>query len=1200
MTHTRLLLHNLAWHWRANVAVHLGVVVGTVALTGALLVGDSLRGSLRSLALDRLGWVDEALVPGRFFREELAKRMPANKVSPAILLQCSASTVGPETFHANKVTLLAVDDRFWPSDDLPVDAAFWRGSQNAVVLSRALAERLHIQAGDRLTLFLQSPDSVPRETLLGKRQTEDVLFQLEVTVRTILPDTGMGRFTLRPGPAPPLNAFVPLRLLQDQYDSDKSKYPFKGRINALLVGGATGWLAEATSDDRNLGLRAPKNPELPERRLEDPLAKYLTLDDWNLVLRTPPERARDLFKLLAAGEDQRPDWRGKLRKYRWNGRIPDELARQANAGGELALEQFVDFFNKNHGYTSLESTQLFIEPAVETGTRAAAEYFQCQSGSTFAYMVDTLTDGKNQAPYVIVAALDPRLPAPLGPIQPLSERPLDFGEVLVAKWPGCPLQLAIGQEVTLSYDVPDTAGKLERRAQKLRFAGWVPLEGAADDPDLTPRFEGITDRLTIREWADNLPFAVDKRRLKQADNEYWDRFRATPKAYVTLATGRWLWGNRFGQATSIRLDFSNRAEKYAVFQQLLALVLQSSDSRFVFDNVKEQALAAGAGSSDFGMLFLGFSLFLIVAAMLLVGLMFRLSLDRRASELGLLLAVGWRRAAVRWLVLAEGTVLAAIGGVLGAGGAVQYAWLLLDYLGVLWPGGLDRSFLRLHVTWQSIAIGYAASLLISVLTIWWTTRVLAKVPPRSLLAGETVTAPVGVLSRKRLGFIVAWVATFLAIACVLAGALAKDHEAQAGSFFGSGAFVLTALLAAMWWWMLRSGHGHGRTMPGLARLGLRNAARHPVRSLLTVGLLAAATFMVVAVQAFHRDPGHDFLAHTGGSGGYAWVGETTVPIFQDLNTNGGRAAMRLPADIDARFVAFRVQAGDDASCLNLYQPRQPRILGVPQTMINRGGFRFAESEQKDQKLPHANPWALLLEFHRDSVIPAIGEANTVKWMLKSGLGKQIIAGNGQLRIVALLQDSVFQGELLIAEENFLKLYPRQEGFQFFLIDAPPGQQGETVRRALETALADYGFSMTPAQQRLQSYLDVENTYLATFQALGGLGLLLGTLGLAVVLVRGVWERRGELALLRALGFRRSALGWLVLAENAWLLALGLAIGCGAALVAVAPFIVTQAGDVFQPRLLVLLGLVVAVGLGVGALAVKTTLRTPLLPALRRE
>src|SRR5207245_8408428 len=130
----------------------------------------------------------------------------------------------------------------------------------------------------------------------------------------------------------------------------------------------------------------------------------------------------------------------------------------------------------------------------------------------------------------------------------------------------------------------------------------------------------------------------------------------------------------------------------------------------------------------------------------------------------------------------------------------------------------------------------------------------------------------------------------------------------------------------------------------------------------------------------------------------------------------------------------------------------------------------------------------------------------------------------------LLKDSIFQSGLLVSDTSFRELYPHQEGYNFFLIDVLPQHAGE-VKEILETALADRGFEATYTADRLASYLAVENTYLSTFQALGGLGLLLGSLGLAVVLLRGVWERRAELALLRALGYRRLMLGWLVLAEN---------------------------------------------------------------------
>ncbi len=322
-----------------------------------------------------------------------------------------------------------------------------------------------------------------------------------------------------------------------------------------------------------------------------------------------------------------------------------------------------------------------------------------------------------------------------------------------------------------------------------------------------------------------------------------------------------------------------------------------------------------------------------------------------------------------------------------------------------------------------------------------------------------------------------------------------------------------------------------------------------------------------------------------------------MPIFQDLNSPKGRDELNLSTDAantlkDVPFYPLRVPAGEDASCLNLYQPHRPRLLGVPQRLVERGGFRFKESEAHSAAT-RSNPWHLLNETATDGAIPVFGEANTVQWILHKGLGQEIEVPDerGQavrLRIVGLLQDSVFQSELLLSEANFLKLYPRQEGYGFFLIDAPPERAG-AVRSVLETELA-----------RLQAYLTVENTYLSTFQALGGLGLLLGALGLAIVLMRSVWERRGELALLRALGYRQTALGWLMLAENGFLLILGLGVGALSALLAVAPHLIAGSGEVPVVRLLGLLVGVLIVGLTAGAAAVAATVRAPLLAALRRE
>src|SRR5262249_366789 len=210
--------------------------------------------------------------------------------------------------------------------------------------------------------------------------------------------------------------------------------------------------------------------------------------------------------------------------------------------------------------------------------------------------------------------------------------------------------------------------------------------GVTGDPDLTPEFPGITDKLGIRDW--DPPFPYDNRRVKARDDQYWKDYRTTPKAYVTLETGRKLWASRFGSLTSVRLapkegDDLTAAAK--AFKESLLKHLNPERGGFVFDKVKENALQASRDGTDLAGLFLGFSFFLIVAALLLVGLLFRLNLDRRASEIGLLLAAGYRRSTVRWLLLGEGAVLAAVGAAVGLGVALAYAAGVGRFLAIIWP-----------------------------------------------------------------------------------------------------------------------------------------------------------------------------------------------------------------------------------------------------------------------------------------------------------------------------------------------------------------------------------------------------------------------------------------------------------------------------------------------------------------------------------
>jgi hypothetical protein len=401
-------------------------------------------------------------------------------------------------------------------------------------------------------------------------------------------------------------------------------------------------------------------------------------------------------------------------------------------------------------------------------------------------------------------------------------------------------------------------------------------------------------------------------------------------------------------------------------------------------------------------------------------------------------------------------------------------------------------------------------------------------------------------------------------------------------------------------------------------LAVRNAARHPGRSVLTIGLVAAAIFLIVAVSAFRLSTPDDSTDRESGTGGFTLVAESDQPIYQDLAAPEtlSLSPAESAAVAGAKIYPVRVRQGDDASCLNLYQPQQPRVLGLPDELLQRGGFAWGAT-LAEAPAERANPWLLL---ERDwgraedgaPLVPVVLDAATAIYSLHlSGVGARYELPRWDTRtptssapsvhclVVGLLKNSVLQGDILMSARTLVGQFPELSGYRFFLIDCPSERQ-VAVETALEKGLGDYGFDAQLASDRLAMFLVVQNTYLSTFQSLGGLGLLLGTLGLVVVELRNVLERRGELALLRAVGFRTGTLALLVLAENAVLLVGGLAIGLIAALVAVAPHLVERSAAVPWLSLAGTFALVIVVGLSAGWLAVRASLAAPLLPALRGE
>ena len=237
--------------------------------------------------------------------------------------------------------------------------------------------------------------------------------------------------------------------------------------------------------------------------------------------------------------------------------------------------------------------------------------------------------------------------------------------------------------------------------------------------------------------------------------------------------------------------------------------------------------------------------------------------------------------------------------------------------------------------------------------------------------------------------------------------------------------------------------------------------------------------------------------------------------------------------------------------------------------------------------------------HVQQVI-GVGDEKSLRWILHHNPDEDFLIEDEFGKSLSLhlhtLENSLFQSQLIISESNFKKYFPSQSGYRFFLIKTPREVREKTAQ-ILEKTLGDYGFDLTSASARLASYRAVENTYISTFQSLGGLGVLLGTLGLALVLFRNIIERRGELATLRAFGFRRQLLSRMLFLESAFLLAVGMFIGIVAGLVSV---LAAHGHFPTFPWLSLTITLLFIFGFGIiaNAIAVAVALRSPLLATLK--
>lgn len=1074
--------------------VFMAVVISTAVLTGALVIGDSVKYSLSQLVDQRLGKVEFAMVTGdRFVRAELANEISRElsvEVTALLTMKGMAINVQSQNRIPN-AQILGVDTSFWALSKINMP----RLASNEVIVSKNVAEELSLEAGDELLLRVQNVEIIPVNAPFAT--DEESTIALRVKIIAIASDDQLGRFSLRNNQLAPFNIFI-------QRDFLAHKLDLNGLSNLIL---------SSSSDHTTV---AGVNQSLGEN-----------------------------WKLKDAG---------------------------------LNLEIMADSQN-----IELRSDRVFIDKTLV----AKIEHGISNPQKVLTYFVNSMRFHGRETPYSFICAAS----------DDVLKQSVADDEILINEWLAEDLQVGVGDSIQITYFVMGPLRRLTEEVAWLKVKGIVPVDAMGFDRTLMPAFPGMTEAGNCRDWEAGIP--IDLSKIRNKDELYWDRFRGTPKAYVSMQNGRRMWENPFGELTAMRFQ-RNGASLENIENQRLSLI-DPMDIGLSFKAVRSDGKSSASSGVDFGQLFLSLSFFVIVAALLLLVLIYQLNVESRTSETGILYALGFSRRRIIGLRVAESLPTLMLAALVGGFVGVVYNQLMLWGLNSVWNDAVHADMLIMQVRPQTILIGILSGVIVALVAIYLVTRASLK---KSIISNIRVQSIRLTLSRLVYAKLLAVLACAGAL-ILIGNAFYHSIDQNADLILIAGFLLLVGMSSGISLWLspapIKSAVKNN--VFETRDLIWKNTTRNRKRSMSVIWLLALGTFTIVVTGANRKSFVSDEKVRTSGTGGYAlWV-ENSVPVLHDLNTIEGAAFHGLDESNLGKhvsFVQFHNLPGDDASCLNLNQVRLPQILGIePSVFDSLGAFSFSQVLSNNE-----HPWLELTKNKNSKVIPAFADKTVIQWGLMLSIGDTLDYLNERgdtihLRLVGGLNPSIFQGNILISDSCFIANFPSSGGSEIMLVQVPVDQSRQ-VSAVLKNQFADYGIEITSAPERLAAFYSVTNTYLTIFMILGGLGVILGTIGLGIVLMRNMYDRKHELAILKALGFTSQQIFRIIVGENMLLLLIGTGIGIFSALIGILPSFVSPAFQIPGYFLLVLISGVLLSGTLWILLASRLTLKRNLTDDLRSE
>ena len=766
--------------------------------------------------------------------------------------------------------------------------------------------------------------------------------------------------------------------------------------------------------------------------------------------------------------------------------------------------------------TTVTSNRIFIQnKIVET---------LCKEDSTsnriYSYLANSIGNNSGAIPYSFITAVDY-----------YKGEALNHDEIILSDYAARRLNAHLNDTISVSYFISQQFKTHTEDSIFLKVGKIVPLEDLQSDKILVADFPGLSNVERCTDWNSDLP--INMKLITDEDENYWTEYKNTPKVIVPYSALAPRWKNAFGSATALCIENANR---------LKDLTFEMFNIQVIYP--REAGMIAAKSGVDFSSLFLSLGIFIIISAAMLMMVPLSEMLFSRRDELNLLKATGFSNKRILRLLWRESTPVVLASAISGVVVGLTYTYLVLFLLGTVWKGATHTDGFRMYPHLITIVTGLLSGIILSLLLLYiGIFRAIKTKHVKNASNSKLFTTKGYHKEHKDFNINILHLCSLCKALCP--SWLKKNNN----NIYISIVFIILLIiniffikspiifictgvvfLFAGWaWFDYLINIGINIILPFDSSKLIWSSLLHTKKqAILSFMTLASGVFIVFSV-GLNRQGFADSSQIRTAIGGFSLWCETSIPVYHNIQTEEGQAKLALmDLSKETRVIQLLKYSADDASCLNLNKVVTPNVLGIDMDELQNSDFKITKTIFDDDFFEN-------FKTAKNSVYPALVDETVLMWSLGKNLGDTIIYSGEKGELVSILlagtlQNSIFQGSILINKTLFSEIWSEISGSEIMLFSVPDNKVTET-KMLISQALNNYGVRVMTTSERLQLFYSVTDTYLTIFLTLGGLGLLLGIFSLVIVVRKNIIARMKEISLYRSLGFDEKQIIRLLYKEN---------------------------------------------------------------------